>query len=106
MTRWHQDLQTAILAWPDVSALQATTDVMCTRIARTLIDARRFGSIQKVLGDLAPLIRQHLFLESGRVAQPVQLRVPNSSGWPTIDQWSDFSLNALKINERAFLINA
>ena len=85
----------ALAAWPDIEVERGEAEEGCQQ---RLIDALRSGQGRDYPAgvlDRAGLLLQVLGQESARTGVTASIRSPRADGWPTVEQWHDWGVQAL-----------
>ncbi len=106
MSFGDDDLQVALLAWPNCTLPDKVQDSLLERISQVLVSATSHPSNRILQGDLPPLLRHFLLRSSARAGEKTHLKVPALPNWPNRDRWREHGVDAIHSNGNAFLISA
>lgn len=103
MTFDFTTLRNTLSNWPDPLPPDNATDALLKRIKATLSSVQTIG---QGFADLIPLLRQALLRESAVRKRNIELKVPNSPGWPNTDVLHSFGFRILERGPTHYLVSA
>ncbi len=92
------DVQAALTDWPRTPfPSEPRDDGIGERLRQILFAGGDPQANQLPAAELAPLMRQYLLRESWRVGSEIRLRVPASSVWPSVSDWTRHGIKAFAV---------